>query len=176
MTIDDPSRIPGRWDRLFDVLRDIDTEIEELYERHGRSAIRSRFARPLLRLADGGPVTIKELAHELGATHSATSQTVDAMKRAGLVETSAGADARTRVIGLTPAGREVVPLVAREWRATEATVAELDDGLSVSLDVVAAELRKALDERSAGERLTAHFEALGRSPGTSGSTDAETER
>lgn len=176
MTIDDPSREPGRWDRLFGVLRDIDTEIERLYERNGKGEIRSRFARPLLRLADGGPRTITELAAELDATHSATSQTVEAMKRAGLVESRPGTDARTRVLALTPAGEEAVPLVAREWRATEATVAELDDELSLSLDVAAAELRKALDARSARERLSAQFDALGASPGGSASTDVETER
>ncbi len=157
----------GRWDRFFAVLHRIDAEIERLYERSGRDEMRSRFALPLLEIAHGGPATIKDLALSTKQTHSAMSQTIDAMKRAGLVEARVGEDARTRIIHLSSAGKGVVPLVEREWRATEAAVAELDDALSVSLNSIATELEAALASRSAHDRLLAHFEALDEG-GTSG--------
>lgn len=147
----------GRWDPLFRVLRAIDSEIEQLYERRGKAQMRSRFALPLLRLAHGGPVSIKELAAGMGHTHSAVSQTVDAMRRAGLVETRPGSDARIREVHLTDEGRALAPTVEREWLATEAAVAELDDSLSASLVTLAAELEEALASRGIRERLEAHF-------------------
>ncbi len=37
------------------------------------------------------------------------------MRLAGLVESIPGPDARSRIVALTPAGRELVPLLRAEW-------------------------------------------------------------
>lgn len=160
----DPSRVPGRWDRFFALLRQIDADIEDVYRRHGENQMRPRFAAPLLRLGHDGAMTIKSLATSIGQTHSGVSQTVDAMKRAGLVESVVGPDARTRVVELSSDGRALLPLIEREWRATEAVVAELDDALSVSLDTVASELETAVAERSVSIRIQDRLEAPAQEP------------
>ena len=68
----------------------------------GLPDFRSRFTMPLVRLARLGPMSITSLASECGVTHSAMSQTVAAMRRAGLVESVPDpADGRARVIELT---------------------------------------------------------------------------
>ncbi|MFT4307115.1 MAG: MarR family transcriptional regulator [Microbacterium sp.] len=165
MTISpDPSSEPGRWDRLFAVLRQIDTGIEDVYRRLGHHQMRPRFAAPLLRLGHEGAMTITALAASLGRTHSAVSQTVDAMRRAGLVVTAVGTDARTRLIELSSDGQRLLPLVEHEWRATEAAVAELDDALSLSLDAIACELEAALARRSVTDRLQTHLDAAAHEP------------
>lgn len=52
-----------------------------------------------------GPLTMSELANELGISPSATTQIADRLERAGLVmRTSDGADRRVRCLKLTPAG------------------------------------------------------------------------
>lgn len=153
----DPTRLPARWDALFALLRRLDDDIDGLYARRGVTGMRSRFARPMMRLAHEGPLTIRELAASLERTHSAVSQTVAGMRQAGFVTTEPGPDARTRVISLTDRGREIVPLLEAEWRATDAAIAELDEETSVRLSSVVAELERAVDARSMADRLDAHL-------------------
>lgn len=153
----DPTREAGRWDALFALLRRLDADIEAFYERRGVPGMRSRFASPMIRLAHEGPLTIRALAASLGRTHSAVSQTVAAMREAGFVETVPGPDARTRLVDLTARGRELVPLVEAEWRATEAAVAELDEEGGVPLSRTVAALTAAVADRPMSDRLDAHL-------------------
>ena len=153
MTSVDPTRSPSRWDGLFALQRRMDAEIEDLYVRRGVAGVRSRFVRPLIRLAHDGPQTISTLAASLGQTHSATSQTVAAMRREGLVETAPGADRRSQVVALTQRSRDALPLMEAEWRATNAVVAALDDELGGAVTALIAALEEALDRRSMTERL-----------------------
>lgn len=155
----DPTRQPGRWDGLFALLKKLDDDIEQLYVRRGVEGVRSRFVRPLIRLRHDGPMTISALASSLGATHSATSQTVAAMKRAGFLTSAPGADGRTQVISLTPRAIDLVPLLEAEWRATEAVVAGLDDELGGAVTALSKALGDALEARPMSQRLE---EELGR--------------
>jgi DNA-binding MarR family transcriptional regulator len=140
---------------LRQLLEEMDESIARIYERAGRRSVRPRFAGPLLHLDRHGPSTVKALAQQTGVTHSAMSQTVAAMARAGLVELAMGTDARTRVVALTDEARGVLPLVRAEWRATEATVRELDAELPYPLMRVVGDLRDALKRKSFDERLIA---------------------
>lgn len=155
----DPTRAPGRWDSLFALLKRMDDDIEQLYVRRGVEGVRSRFVRPMIRLRHDGPMTISALAASLGATHSATSQTVAAMKRAGFLTSAPGEDGRTQVLSLTPRAVELVPLLESEWRATEAVVAALDDELGGAVTDLSAALGRALAARPMSQRLE---EELGR--------------
>lgn len=158
MTFSDPTLEPSRFAGLFAVLARIDADILELYADRGQEKVRSRFVMPLLRLAGRGPLTIKELADELGRTHSALSQTVAQMRSAGLVDSAPGPDGRTRVVTLTMTGRELVPLAAAEWRATEAALARLEEELPYPPSHVAADLAEALDRRPFRDRLEDELE------------------
>ncbi|QDO90142.1 winged helix-turn-helix transcriptional regulator [Ornithinimicrobium ciconiae] len=135
----------------------METGIQELYAERGVAGLRPRFAYPLIRLAHTGPLTIKDLAASLDLTHSAVSQTVSALRAEGLVDTVPGPDARTRVVELTARGRELVPFLEDEWRATEAAAAELDAALPVSLMEFTAALRTHLEDRPFLERIVAHL-------------------
>nr|WP_281497202.1 MarR family transcriptional regulator [Ornithinimicrobium sp. F0845] len=131
--------------------------IAALYDQRGIEGVRPRFAYPLIRLAHTGPLTIKELAESLELTHSAVSQTVSALRAQGLVDTAPGPDARTRVVGLTESGRELVPFLEAEWRATEAAAAELDAALPVSLVEFTDALREHLADRPFLDRILDHL-------------------
>lgn len=152
MTSPDPTH-DSRLRLLFQVLREIDAAIVDVYRERGQGQVRSRFALPLVRLSRLGPLTISALAEQADLTHSAMSQTVSQMRAAGLVESRAGADGRTREVVLTPAGRDLVPLVEAEWRATEAAIAELEAELPYALSRVAEDVAAALARRTFADRL-----------------------
>jgi DNA-binding MarR family transcriptional regulator len=102
-----------------------------------------------------GPMTITELARSVERTHSALSQKVSAMRRAGLVRTKAGADARSKTVVLTAKAKRIVGRLAAEWRATEAASAELEAELPYPLSTVVRDIEAVLQRRSFYERIKA---------------------
>ena len=56
-------------------------------------------------------------------THSAANQTVAQMAMSNLVVLAPGADARQRVVRLTPAAEQLLPVPEAEWAATAAAPA-----------------------------------------------------
>ncbi|MCX5434832.1 MarR family transcriptional regulator [Streptomyces sp. NBC_00569] len=157
MTSTDPTTLPDPWQSLHQLLAAMDAEIEQVYVERGIKGVRPRFAYPLIRLAHTGPLTIRELAESLNRSHSAISQTIAAMRKEDLVTSEPGPDARTRRINLTERGRSLVPFLEAEWRATHATVAELDGEIPHAMTAVVEEVRRALEHRSMRERILHHL-------------------
>jgi DNA-binding MarR family transcriptional regulator len=98
-------------------------------------------------------MTITELAESVQRTHSAMSQKVAAMRAAGLVRTTAGPDARSKRVTLTAKAKRVVDRLAAEWRATEATLAELEAEIPYPLSGVVIDIQEALRRRSFHDRI-----------------------
>jgi DNA-binding MarR family transcriptional regulator len=146
----------SHWRPLRVLLEAIDRDIAALYEEAGLGEVRTRFVGPLIQLGRHGPLTIRELATRVEVTHSAMSQTVAAMRAAGLVESASGPDGRTRRVQPSARGREVLPFLEAEWRATEATVRELDAALPYPLTRVVADLEGLLRDRTFRDRLRDH--------------------
>ncbi len=138
---------------LRNLLSSMDEDIARLYPDRGVTGVRPRFSMALIRLHHLGPMTVKDLAGQIDVTHSAMSQTVTVMRAKGLVETSAGDDARTRLIALTQRGRALVPFLEAEWRATEAAWAKLEAEIPYGLMRVVDDLAAALQRRPFGERI-----------------------
>lgn len=156
-TTTDPTE-QSRWRPLWLLLRGIDAEIEQVYVDAGIADFRSRFTMPLVRLSRLGPMSIKALAAECEVSHSAMSQTVTAMKRAGLVESVADpADGRARLVELTRKAHEIVSLGEAEWAATEAVLEELEAETPYPMSQVVRDLEAALERRGFTERLHAHL-------------------
>ncbi|GIM74001.1 MarR family winged helix-turn-helix transcriptional regulator [Winogradskya consettensis] len=141
------------WSPVHALLGELDRDIAALYTEAGIEGVRTRFVGPLIALGRFGPHTIQELADRRGVTHSAMSQTVAAMRTAGLVESAEGPDGRTRRVQLTARATEIVPFMNAEWRATEATVRALDAELPYPLTKVVEDIRAALARRSFPDRL-----------------------
>ncbi|WP_234361812.1 MarR family transcriptional regulator [Plantactinospora sp. BB1] len=143
----------SHWRPLWQMLNAMDQEIASLYDEAGISGLRTRFVGPLIQLSRHESMTIQELATAVEVTHSAMSQTAAAMRAAGFVDSAEGGDGRTRRIRLSSRGREVLPLLEAEWRATEATVRELEAELPYPLSRVVEDINAALATRSFRQRL-----------------------
>jgi DNA-binding MarR family transcriptional regulator len=148
----DPSE-QGHWRPLRRLLDAMDADIARLYTERGITGVRPRFVGPLIRLGRRGGMTIRQLTESLDVTHSAMSQTVAALQRAGLVTTAPGADARTREVVLTERARALLPFLEAEWRATEQVVAELEAEIPYALSQVVRDLEAALARRSFHDRI-----------------------
>ena len=145
---------------LFRLLARMDDDIAAVYTDSGHAPVKTRFVGPLTELHRAGELTVRELAERRELSHSAMSQTVAAMRKVGLVDLAPGEhDARTRVVRLTDAGRELAPLAVAEWRATEATVRELDAEISHPLMAAVTELQHALATTSFKDRLLKNLAA-----------------
>ncbi|WP_254898156.1 MarR family winged helix-turn-helix transcriptional regulator [Kitasatospora sp. NA04385] len=154
--VEDPSE-RSLW-RPLRLLQDaIEADIARVYAEAPVEGLRSSFVLELLRLHARGPMTITELAESVRRTHSALSQKVAAMRRAGWVETLPGEDARSKKVALTPKAREVVGRLAAEWEATEAALAELEAELPYPLSRVVEDVERALARRSFHDRITARL-------------------
>lgn len=143
---------------LFQLLHAMDQEVERLYTSRGTS-IRSRFVGPLITLSRRGPLTVKDLAIAQDVSHSAMSQTVASMGKAGLVLTEPGDDARSRVVIPTDEAHELLPLLRAEWRSTEAVTRALDAEVAHPILRAVEAINAALAKKSFGERLEESLEA-----------------
>jgi DNA-binding MarR family transcriptional regulator len=154
----DPTE-PNRWRPLWLLLRRLDDEIVQVYVDAGIPDFRSRFTMPLVRLSRLGPMSIKALAAECDVTHSAMSQTVTAMRKAGLVDSVPDpTDGRARLIDLTGEAQRIVTLGEAEWAATEAVLEELEAETPYPMSRVVRDLEAALERRGFTERLREHME------------------
>jgi DNA-binding MarR family transcriptional regulator len=150
----DPSA-QSLWRPLRLLQASLDADIARVYTEAGIEGIRPSYVMELLRLHARGPMTITELAGSVRLTHSAVSQKVAVLRRAGLVRTVAGDDARTKKVELTAKARAVVGRLAAEWRATEAALADLEADIPYPLSRVVTDIERALERRSFRDRIAA---------------------
>lgn len=155
----------SRWRPLRILLDAMDADVGKVYAAQQVSGLKPSFVMELLRLHARGPMTITELADSVQRTHSAMSQKVAAMRAAGLVRAVPGADARTRQIALTAKARGIAALLAGEWRATEAALAELEAEIPYPLSRVVSDIQAALRRRSFHSRILDHLGELGETIG-----------
>jgi DNA-binding MarR family transcriptional regulator len=155
---DDPTEA-SRWRPVFRLLSDMDDEIARVYADNGVDDLKPSWVLEVVRLHARGPMTIAELARSVGRTHSALSQKVAAMRAAGWLDTTAGPDARTKKVTLTPKAERLAPLLAAEWRATEAAIAEIESELPYPLTQVAEDIRSLLARKGFHDRITERLAA-----------------
>ena len=132
----------------------MDADIAQVYAEARIDGLKPSYVLELLRLHASGPMTITELARSVQHTHSGTSQKVAAMRAAGLVRTVPGADARSKQVTLTAKSKKLVELLAAEWRATEAAVAEIEAEIPYPLSQVVTDISEALRRKSFRLRMT----------------------
>ncbi|HEX5294582.1 MAG TPA: MarR family winged helix-turn-helix transcriptional regulator [Streptosporangiaceae bacterium] len=148
----DPTEI-SHWRPLRLLQAVMDADIARLYDEAKVDGIKPSFVMELIRLHARGPMTIGELAASVQRTHSGTSQKVAAMRAAGLVRTTTGADARSRQVVLTAKAQRLVGRLAAEWRATEAAVADIEAEIPYPLTQVTRDIEAALQRKSLHDRI-----------------------
>jgi DNA-binding MarR family transcriptional regulator len=148
----------------------MDADIDRVHGDGEIGEIKSAWVMELLRLDAHGPMTITELARSTQRTHSAMSQKVAAMRTAGLVRTTTGADARSIQVTLSPKARQMVDQLGAEWRATEAAISEIEAEIPYPLSRIVTDIEEALERRSFYDRISeklAEDPAWRQRPGTS---------
>jgi DNA-binding MarR family transcriptional regulator len=136
------------------LLAAMDADIARVYREAQIEGLKPNWVLELLRLHTSGPMTIAELARSVERTHSAMSQKVAAMRAAGWVRTSAGADARSKTVALTPKASGIADRLSAEWRATEAAVAEIEAEIPYPRTQVVADIAQALRRKTFHDRIT----------------------
>jgi DNA-binding MarR family transcriptional regulator len=146
------------WRSVRELMERVDNDIARVYESSPDTVgVRTSWVLEILRLDAHGPMTIRQLSASVGRTHSASSQKVAAMAKAGLVQTTPGSDARTRRVQLTNRARQLARRMREEWVATEEALAELEAETPYPLSRAVADLNAALDRKSFYERLSEHL-------------------
>lgn len=151
-SVPDPT-LHSRWRPLRLLLAAIDADIARVYAEAQIGGLKPSWVMELLRLHARGPMTITELAGSVQLTHSAVSQKVAAMRAAGWVRTTVGADARSKKVTLTAKARSIVGRLAAEWRASEAAIAEIEAEIPYPLSQVVADIEAALARKSFHDRI-----------------------
>lgn len=131
----------------------LDGAVADVYAELGMPDYRPRFSPVIRSLVAGGPMPIRDIARVVGVTHSAASQTVLHLRRAGLVSLETGPDARQRIVHLTAKARAALPVIEAEWQATGRAAADLDADLPVPLADVLTAVVEALEQRSFRRRI-----------------------
>ncbi len=140
--------------RLRHLLELLDGDVAQVYADLGLAGFRPRYT-PIVRiLATAGPSPIHDLARGIGVTHSAASQTVTQMAAEGLVTLSPGADARHRMVRLTPKARRLLPVLDKEFAATTAAARALEAEMSHPLSDLVDEALEALRRKPMRDRIT----------------------
>jgi DNA-binding MarR family transcriptional regulator len=149
----------SRWRPVLRLMSDMDDEIARIYAENGIEDLKPSWVLEIIRLHVRGPMTIADLARSVGRTHSAMSQKVAAMRAAGWLETSPGPDARAKLVTLTGKAEAVADKLAAEWRATEATILEIEAELPYPLSRVAEDIRAVLAQESFHDRIVSKLGA-----------------
>lgn len=143
---------------LRHLLELLDTDVQQAYAVAGLD-YRPRYT-PIMRvLLASGPSSIRSIATGAGLSHSAISQTVAQMAKAGLVAFAGGRDERERIVTPTAKLGDMVPAIERCWAATNAAAAALDRELPYPLSSLVAEAVALLQTTSFGDRIAAHADA-----------------
>jgi DNA-binding MarR family transcriptional regulator len=149
---------------LRHVLELLEGDVARVYADLGIDDYRPRFSPVVRTLVAPGPLSIRDIASAIGVTHSAASQTVAQMQKAGLVSLVPGADARQRIVRLTARAHELMPVIEAEWAATGAAAAELEAELPAALTDVLLAAERSVASRSMRQRIADAARALAAEP------------
>ena len=148
----------GLGTQLRQLLARLDGDVQEAYDALG-VPFRPRFY-PIARLLlDAESSGVNAIASLTGVSQPAATQTINEMKKAGILEVASGSDRRSRAVRLTAEGRVLAARLEPLWEAVGRAAAELDRELPVPLPTLIGAALEALDRRPFGERVDAKMKA-----------------
>lgn len=105
-------------------------------------------------LAQKSPMSVTEIARELGMTHPAINQISKGMAKAGLLKSTKGEqDERKRMLSVSAEGGNVLAALVPVWKDIEAATQELLDKTGSDLLTILDNIERALDERDMYQRV-----------------------
>jgi DNA-binding MarR family transcriptional regulator len=161
-TMPTPAATPGLGTLMRHLLDLLDGDVQRAYDSLGLH-YKPRYTPVVVALLQLGPCHIDQIAQSAGITHSAASQTVGEMVRAGLLTSRPGKDARQRLVKLTAKARRFVPALQAQWEATRAAAESLDAELGQQLVATLERAIAALQRQPFADRIDAARVALGAS-------------
>ncbi len=135
---------------LIDLL---DGDVAQQYKDAGLD-YRPRYTPIVRALTALGTASIGQIAEAAGITQPAATQTVNLMKKDGLVASVSGTDGRQRLVTLSAQGMELLPALETCWAATKAAADGLDAQLSAPLSRILQEALVALEKQSFHARIS----------------------
>lgn len=111
--------------RLRRLLAALDGAVQAEYDRLS-VPFRPRFHPVVRQLMAAGPASVGALAAGAGVSQPAVTQTLNEMRREGLVALAEGADRREKLVSLTPAGEALAADLGPLWSAIEAAARNLE--------------------------------------------------
>ena len=142
----------GLGTQLRRLLAHLDGEVQHAYDRLG-VPFRPRFYPVVQLLLDVESAGINEIASLTGVSQPAATQTVNDMKKSGIMEAGPGRDRRSRAVRLTPEGRSLAARLGPIWQAVGTAAAGLDRELPIPLSTLVAAALEALERQPFGERI-----------------------
>lgn len=152
-----PAAIPSLGTSLRRLIALLDGDVDRAYADAGLD-FRAAFTPPIRALLDGEPRSVRDLAVATASTHSAASQIVAQLKRAGLVQDAPSSDGRERRVRLSARGHDLLPEVTVIWRQADRAAAALDAELGVRLGDI---INSAIETLGHRPFLTRAAQALG---------------
>lgn len=136
---------------LIDLL---DGDVAQQYKDAGLD-YRPRYTPVVRVLREHDSASIGQIAAAAGITQPAATQTVNLMKKDGLVSVEPGADGRQRLVRLSDSGRALLPALESCWAATLAAADDLDAQLAMPLSTLLHQAILALEEKPFLARISA---------------------
>ena len=130
----------------------LDGDVQSIYDEMGIS-FRPRFYPIMQALLGESSCSIMELAQRMAVSQPAATQSVNEMKRLGLLATAETSDRRQRPVQLTAAGRRLADELRPVWKAAERAAAALDSELSHGLSKPIDDALAALEVRQFRDRI-----------------------
>jgi len=133
-------------------LRQLMRRVAQLYDAEvGKTGLRGTQYSLLSYVAKLGPVRPVDLARSMKVDASTLTRNLRPLMAMGLLQLDAGADARSRLVNITPAGREKRQEAQRRWRvAQEALNQRLGAARVVALHALLDECQDLLSDLPSG--------------------------
>lgn len=144
--------------KLRRLLAALDNEVQAIYDEM-EVPFRPRFYPIVQLLLAAQECGVSAIAERAGITQPAVTQTLNEMKRLGLVEAAPGSDRRSRQVKLSAKGRELAVELAPVWAAIHDAATSLDSELKIDLHETVDEALKALTRSSFGDRIRSQLKA-----------------
>jgi len=149
-----PLAFASRLKRISErLMRDVSKIYDEL-----EVEFQARWFPVMYLLGQKSPMSVTEIARELGLTHPAINQISNGMARAGLIKSAkASGDERKRMLSISAEGGKVLKALVPVWKDIEATTQDLIDESSSNLLSTLDAIEQALNERDMYQRVTARI-------------------
>ena len=149
----------GLGTQLRHLLASLDGGVQDIYDRLGVE-FRPRYYPVVRLLLERESAGVGAIATATGVSQPAATQTINEMKKLGLVERASGEDRRQHLLRLTAKGHELAIQLSKAWKAVDRAARQLDEELPCGLELVVASALAALQRQGFADRIFAQMESV----------------